>query len=93
MLAFVVSTICALAINVPGRVTASEISSLRNLVNKDWDDVGWDKQVASLLVDYLESLRNNNERNAVWLIASIAFQIAGIALTAITAILILANLH
>jgi len=61
------------------------------LVDKDWGDEGWDQQVASILVDYLESLRKNNGSNAEWLTASIALQILGIALIAVTAVLIMAH--
>jgi hypothetical protein len=91
LVAFVASAICALIINVPGKLTASDVSDLRKLVDKDWTDEGWDQQVASILVYYLESLRKNNESNADWLIASIALQIVGIALIAVTAALIMAH--
>jgi hypothetical protein len=93
LLAFVLSTICALCDQSAWGSYGERCPSLRDLVNKDWDDTGWDRQVASILVDYLESLRKDNEGNANWLIASIAFQILGIALTAVMAILILTNLH
>lgn len=91
LVVFVASAICALIINVPGNVTASDVSNLRDLVDKDWGDEGWDQQVASILVDYLESLRKNNGSNAEWLTASIALQILGIALIAVTAVLIMAH--
>jgi hypothetical protein len=93
LVALVACTICALVVNVPGEVTASNVTSLRELVKNDWHDTGWDQQVASLLVDYLKSLRINNAHNARWLIASIAFQIAGIALIAVSAVLILVSVH
>ena len=93
LVAFVASTICALVINKPQDVTASEVPSLRQQVKSDWNDVGWDQQVASFLVDYLGSLRKDNEHTAKWLIVSIACQILGISLTAVTAVLILVHVN
>jgi hypothetical protein len=93
LVAFVLSTVCALITNNPGNVVASKVSGLRELVDSHWDDEGWDQQVASILVDYLDSLRANNASTANWLQRSIGCQMVGIALIATTAILILTNAH
>jgi MFS family permease len=91
LFAFVLSAVCGLIINFPAKVVFSDTGSLRQLVASNWGDDGWDQQVAVRLVEYLDSLRRNNNRNAIWLIISIGFQILGIATIAVAAILILSH--
>lgn len=86
---FIVSTVCALAINLPQTVVSGDVTKLGALVDCHWDDTGWDKSVATILVEYLVSLRKDNTRNATWLRWSILFQILGIAFIAVSAFLIL----
>ena len=88
---FVISTICALEINLPQQVISGDVSKLGSLVECHWDDTGWDKSVATILVQYLASLRKDNSRNAKWLKASIGLQILGISFIAVSAILILVH--
>jgi len=88
LLGFVASTVCALVINIPGRVTVFEVPNLRMKVRDEWDASGQDQEGAALLVDYLGSLRVNNKRNAGLLMAAILCQIVGIVGIAITAVLI-----
>jgi MFS family permease len=90
---FVLAAIVALTANIPRRVTLSNAEGLKPLVDKDWDDSGWDKEVASLQVDYLISLRNLNHAMAWLLSAAIVFEIAGIATTAAMAVTVLRGLH
>jgi hypothetical protein len=89
---FVLAAIVALVANIPRRVTLSNAEGLKPLVEKDWDDEGWDKQVASLQVDYLISLRSLNHRMAWLLSAAIVLEIAGIATIAAMAVSVLHTL-
>jgi hypothetical protein len=88
LLGFVASTVCALVINLPGRVTAFDVPNLRMKVQDEWDASGQDQEGAAVLVDYLDSLRVNNGLNARLLMAAILCQILGIVGMATTAILI-----
>lgn len=92
MLAFVFSTACALIMNLPSDVTASDEGELGPLVEDHWADDSWDRQVALLQVDYLISLRAANASSARWLVAAISLEIAGIALTACMALVIVVQL-
>ena len=92
MLAFVSATMCALKINLPTEVTLSDESALATFVEEEWEAEDWDKQVASLMVDYLRSLRAANASAAKWLVAAIALEIAGIFFTAIMAVVVVASL-
>lgn len=76
---FIASTICALVVNYPQRVVSGDLTKLGALVECHWEDSGWDKSVAQILVTYLISLRKDNNHSAKWLKASITLQIAGIA--------------
>ena len=87
--AFVLSAICALIINVPARVVASNAAQLRQFTSDHWDDEGWDQSVATFLVEYLVSLREANAASSRWLIASIMLEVAGIALMAVTALVVM----
>lgn len=86
---FIASTVFALIINFPQSVTSSDQTKLGALVEGHWDDDGWSKRVAEILVEYLKSLRVDNGRTANWLTASISSQIAGITFIAVSAFLIL----
>jgi hypothetical protein len=90
---FIASTVCALAINLPQTVVSGDVTKLGALVDCHWDDTGWDKSVATILVEYLVSLRKDNTRNAIWLRWSILCQILGIAFIAVSALLILVHAH
>jgi hypothetical protein len=86
---FVLSTLCALLINRPQDITASNTDSLTTLVANDWDDEGWDRSVAEFLVKYLATLRNDNKRTASLLRWAIAFQLGGVGAFTITSLLII----
>jgi hypothetical protein len=86
---FVVSTIFALFINLPQTVISSDEDALGTYVECHWDDSGWDKEVASIEVDYLKSLRRDNAHTSKILKASISFQILGIAFIGASAYFIL----
>jgi hypothetical protein len=86
---FILSTISALVVNFPQTVTSSDQTKLGSLVECHWDDEGWNKSVAEILVTYLGSLRKNNGRTANWLTSSVTFQILGISFIAVSAFLIL----
>ena len=90
---FVVSAAFALIINFPQSVTSGDYTEMENLVKNHWEDDGWNKRVAEILVKYLKSLRKDNGSTAKWLTASICFQIVGIAFIAISAFLILLHAH
>ena len=90
--AFVVAAILALIANLPAKVTLSKANELKPLVTEYWDAEGWDRRVAELYIDYLISLREANRRTAHLLTAAIACEIAGIAFTALLALLVVSHL-
>lgn len=89
--AFVVSAIFALNINRPQTVTSSGHEQLAKFVENNWNDVGWDKSIALISVEYLATLRQNNKRTTQWLSKAITYQIVGILLIAISVLLILVS--
>jgi predicted lysophospholipase L1 biosynthesis ABC-type transport system permease subunit len=89
---FVLSTICALVINLPKAVDQADTEALRTFVDANWDDDGWDQSVARLLVNYLSSLREANVKAARWLVGAVGLEILGIAFTAVMAIYIVGHL-
>jgi hypothetical protein len=89
---FVLSTVCALAINLPANVDQPNPANLRTFVDESWDDESWDQSVATVLVDYLESLRKANNTAARWLVGAIGLEMLGIAFTAVMAIYIVGHL-
>jgi hypothetical protein len=93
LIAYVLAAISALIVNVPSEVDAPTPEALGTLVESNWDDDGWDKSVATVLTTYLGSLVNANKSKNRWLIAAIVCEIAGIAFTAVLAILIVQHLN
>lgn len=88
---FVASTVTALIINFPSRVTASKIDGnegLARLVADDWGDEGWDQRVAQMQVKYLASLRDSNGLKANLLALTIALQASGMASLAIAVVML-----
>jgi hypothetical protein len=89
---FVLSTVCALVINLPKEVDQADPDALLKFVDEDWSDDGWDQSVASMLVKYLKSLRQANASAANWLVGAISLEILGIASTAVMAVYIVGHL-
>jgi hypothetical protein len=92
LLAYILSTISALIVNLPGRVTVASAENLRRLAEENWNDEDWDRQVAILLAEYLVSLRRSNAWSIRWVTAAIAFEITGIAATSAMALLVIQHL-
>jgi hypothetical protein len=88
---YVLSAITALLINIPGNIDLPDSETLEKYVQDDWNDAGWDQQATSVMVRYLSSLKSLNGRNAWNLIYAIAFEIGGILLTAVVAILVIGH--
>jgi hypothetical protein len=92
LIIFVLSTLCALLVNKPFDVQASDTEGkdgLRDLVDSDWGDSGWDQRVSQFLVEYLKSLRKANKFATRWLTATIALQSLGMATLVISVVLLL----
>lgn len=90
--AYVIAALAALVINLPSDVVLSKPEDVKVLVESNWEDEGWDQQVALFLLTYLESLRAANKNSAQWLTAAIVFEIAGITCTAVMAFLVMTHL-
>jgi hypothetical protein len=88
---FVISTAFALIINLPQKASTGDANTFGALIQDHWNDSNWDQQIAQIRVAYLLSLRKINFHDAIWLAASIALQIFGIAFIAVSAFLILAH--
>jgi hypothetical protein len=92
LLSFIVASVLALLINRPGTVNALTADELKDYAENHWDDDGWDQQTAVYLTSYLGSLRISNDSTASKLTTAIWFEIAGVALTGLTALLIMYHL-
>lgn len=91
--AYVAATVAALIVNAPAKVTDAKPAALLGFAQNNWNDEGWDQQVAILLAKYLSSLCETNSKAARWLIGAIACEIAGIAATAAMVLLIVQHLE
>jgi hypothetical protein len=92
LLAYVLSTICALWVNLPTDATEASAKDLKKFAEENWDDEGWEQQAAVLSATYLVSLHATNARLATLLSWAIGLEIAGIALTAGMALIVVAHL-
>lgn len=86
LVAFVVATVVVLLMFVPSQVEVPDASALATYVKDDWDAVGWEQQVATLLTTYLTSLRRANAHLARLLILSISAEVIGIVAVAVMAV-------
>jgi hypothetical protein len=85
LLSYVAAGIVALRVNRPADVEMANPTELERFARDNWDDEGWDQQVAIVNAKYLTSLRSVNEDVAKGYAASIGLTIAGIAFTVIVA--------
>lgn len=79
LLAFVVATVFVLFILGPASVLAVSGGDLSKYARNNWQDAGWDKQVAIVSTIYLESLRRANGRLNNRLRGAVAAEVVGIA--------------
>lgn len=91
LVAYVSAAVFALLANRPLDVDAPDEDELQAHVLHEWDRTDWDREVADTLVNYLRSLRTANAAVARHLVVSLWLEIAGIAITAVLGLLIVAN--
>jgi hypothetical protein len=85
LLSYVAAGIVALRVNRPADLEMADATELERFARANWDDEGWDQQVAIVRAKYLARLRSVNEEVAKGYAASIGLTIAGIAFTVIVA--------
>jgi hypothetical protein len=86
LLFFVAATVLVLLMYLPSVVVAIDAKDAVDRVEADWDDEGWDKQVAAFEADYLSSLRDSNEYLLGLLKAAIFAEVIAIACVAALAV-------
>lgn len=92
LVAFVLATVAAIVVNRPQPVTYTDPRDLEEKARAHWGDDGWDQQVAVFSAEYLKSLRTANEKSAKWLAIAIGIEVLGVALTAASAVQVVAHL-
>jgi hypothetical protein len=92
--AYVTACVLALRVNRPVLIDRPDESSLGELADAGWNDEDSDAEqsVAAVYVKYIASLRASNEHSATTLREAITAEATGVALTAVTAMLILWNI-
>lgn len=88
---YILSSIAALLVNLPRKVEMADSDKLQEYVDEDWDATGWDQRVAQVSVEYLRSIKTLNAKNARFLAGAIVLEIAGMALTAVVAVLVVGH--
>jgi hypothetical protein len=89
LIAFVLSTAAALFIFRPMAVTAPDVESLKLAIEREWDSVGWDRQVARFHVEQLDSFGRARATLSRSLAIAVVLEVIGIGMMVVTAILVM----
>lgn len=83
--AFVAATLFVLLLYFPTSANAADEDNLARLAKDQWNQEGFDQDVARFLVVYLRSLREVTTKLSRLLKLAIAFEVLGVGLTAVLA--------
>jgi len=89
LVAFVGATVLVLFMYMPSQVLAVDDVKVAGFAKADWEDEGWDRQVAIVLATYLVSLRAANKSLLKLLKGAVIAEVIGIASAAFMAVSLL----
>jgi len=85
LVAFVAATVLVLLMYMPSQVVAVDDEKVAEFAKANWEDEGWDQQVAIVLASYLASLRAANKSLLNRLAGAVIAEVIGIASAALMA--------
>lgn len=89
LVAFVAATVLVLLMYMPSQVVAVDDEKVAEFALANWEDEGWDQQVAIVLASYLVSLRAANKSLLNRLAGAVIAEVIGIASAAVMAVSLL----